>query len=217
MNSSECNELDDQLEALALGQVEEPDRTRLHAHLAMCSSCRGRLDEMLGLTDMLLALAPLHEPPPGFESRVLDRLSIPEARAVRRSATVLGVAAAVLILVAAMGAVAVDRRIHDEALSVARSGVIVGADGSHVGGIQLVRGQRPFVLIAIDHPRPGAGPVTCQLQLSDGRTVIVGSWSYDDVRGGIWAVGLADSSLNAVAMQMVDGNGTLVASASLHA
>lgn len=217
MNSSECKELDDQLEALALGQVAEPTRTRMHAHVAICSSCRGRFDEMLGLTDMLLALAPLHEPPPGFESRVLDRLSLPEVRTLPRSATLLGIAAALLIMVAALGAIAVDRRTRDEGISVARSGVIVDAAGSRVGGIQLVRGEQPYVLIALDHPSPRSGPVTCQLQLADGRSVFVGSWSYEEIRGGVWAAGLVDSSLAAVTMQLVDSDGTLVASASLHA
>ena len=217
MNSSECKELDDQLEALALGQIAEPERSRLHAHVAMCSFCRGHFDEMLGLTDMLLALAPVHEPPPGFESRVLDRLSIPEARRSRRSAGLLGVAAAVLVVVTSFGAVAVDRRISDKGITIARSGVIVGASGSRVGGIQLVRGEQPFVLVSIDNPRPGSGPVSCQLQLADGRIVVVGSWSYDDVRGGVWAAGLDDSALVAVAMQVVDSEGTVVASASLHA
>jgi hypothetical protein len=216
MNSPECMELDDQLEALALGQVPEPARARLHAHVAVCTSCRGRFDEMLGLTDMLLALAPRHEPPPGFESRVLDRLSMPEPSRSRRPAVLLSIAAAVLILVAAFAAVAMDRRSRDEGISVARSGIIVGAGGARVGDIQLVRGAQPYVLIAIDHPKPGSGPVSCQLQLPDGRSVIVGSWSYDDVRGGIWAAGLDDSSLAAVAMQIVDSDGTLLATASLH-
>ncbi len=217
MSSSECKELDDQLEALALGQVSEPDRSRLHAHVAVCSSCRRRFDELLGLTDTLLALAPIHEPPPGFESRVLDSLSIPQARRSPRSTVLLGMAAALLIVVAAVGAVAVDRRIGGEGISVARSGVIVGASGFRVGGVQLVRGDQPYVLVAIDDPRPGSGPVTCHLQLADGRSVIVGSWSYADVRGGVWAAGLDDSSLAAVAMQIVDSGGTVVASASLHA
>ncbi len=217
MNSVECTELDDQLEALALGQVPEPERTRMHAHVAVCSACRRHFDEMLGLTDMLLVLAPIHEPPPGFESRVLDRLSIHETKKSSRSALLLGVAAAVLLVVAALGAVAVDRHRRVEGISVARSGVIVGAEGSRVGRVQLVGGEKPFVLVAIDRPKPGPRSVTCQLQLADGRTVIVGSWSYEDVRAGVWAAGLDESSLAAVAMQIVDGDGTVLASASLHA
>ena len=216
MSTAECMELDDQLEALALGQVAEPERARLHGHLATCSSCRARFDEMLALTDTLLALAPHHEPPPGFETRVLDRLSIPAQRG-QKSRILLGVAAALLILVAALGAVAIDRRTRDEGLSVARSGVIVGASGSRVGEIQLVRGDQPFVLVAIDHPKPGSGPVSCHLQLADGSTVTVGSWSYDDVIGGVWAAGIAASSLRAVSMQIVASDGTVLASASLQA
>jgi hypothetical protein len=123
----------------------------------------------------------------------------------------------VLILVSAFGAVALDRRIGSDDSSVARAGVIVSASGSRVGDIRLVGGDRPYVLIAIDHPKPSSGSVNCRLQLADGRTVTVGSWSYDDVRGGVWAAGIDSASLDAIAMQIVGSDGTLLASASLRA
>lgn len=217
MTNADCKELDDQLEALALGAVPEPTRSQMHAHIATCAECRGRFDEVLGLSDRLLALAPQHEPPAGFESRVLDRLNVPDSLAWPTAAKLVGVAAALLIVLAAVGAVAIDRRVRDEGLTIARSGVIVRGDGSQVGDVQLIGGDRPFVLVALDHPNPGPGSVSCQLELPDGRTVIVGSWSYEDVRGGVWAAGLDEASLAAVAMQIVDADGTVLASAVLQA
>lgn len=215
MSGADCTSFEEQMEALALGQVAEPERSRMNAHVASCRSCRVQLDDMVGITDALLLLAPVHEPAPGFESRVLDRLNTSAPQRSARAATLLGVAAALLLIVAALGAVAIDRRQRDEALRVAGSGVIVAASGVRVGDIRLVSGQNPFVLIAIDNPRPGSGPVTCQLQLADGRTVIIGSWSYDDVRAGMWAAGIDASLLAAVGMQVVDSSGGVVASASL--
>lgn len=215
MSGVECNELEDQLEELALGQVAEPARSRLHAHMANCGSCRNHFDEMIRLTEGLLALAPHHEPPPGFESRVLDQLSIPTLRRSPKSTALLGIAAALLVMMVAVGAVTIDRRLRTDEVSVARSGVIVSSDGSRLGDIQLVRAPRPYVLVTMDNPPANAGSVTCQLQLADGRNVIVGSWSYGDVRGGVWAAGLDDSWLAAVAMQIVDSDGSVVASASL--
>ena len=218
MNTPECAELDERLEELALGEVVEPARSRLLAHVATCGDCRGRLDAMLGLTDSLLALAPAHEPPPGFEMRVLERLGMPQGNAPRRrSPRWLAVAAAVAILAALVGGVALGRRGGSgTAESAARAGEIVRADGSHVGSIRLIAAAQPYALVMIEHPQPGPNSVTCRLELPGGRTVVVGSWGYDDVRAGVWAVGVDDELLAAVAMQIVDQSGNVLATATLN-
>ena len=40
----------------------------------------------------------------------------------------------------------------------------------------------------IDSPKPSTNRVSCELVLPDGTAVTVGSWGYDDVAGGAWAV-----------------------------
>lgn len=218
MKNPGCAELDERLEELALGEVVEPARSRLLAHVSACGECRGRLDAMLGLTDSLLALAPAHEPPPGFETRVLERLGMAQTQAPRhRRARWLAVAAAVAILAALVGGVALGRRGGNGAQeSAVRTGEIVRADGSHVGSIRLVDAPQPYALVMIEHPQPGTDSVTCRLELPGGRMVDVGSWGYDDVKAGVWAVGLDDELLAAVVMQVVDQTGKVLATATLN-
>ena len=212
---------DEQLDELALGDIAEPARSRLLAHVATCSSCRQRLDELLALTDSLLELAPQHEPPPGFESRVLDRLvaaSRPAAPSVPRRTwhrRTLALLAAAAIVLAAFGGVLWGRRGADDPVSVVRSGTIIGSDGSRVGDVQLVRADQPYVVVTIDHPRPGNRVVSCELEFADGRTVIAGSWDYEDVKSNVWAVGIDPSALDAVTMRIVSDDGTVRATATL--
>lgn len=219
-----CAQVDERLEELALGEVAEPERSALLAHVANCSDCRQQLDGVLALTDSLLALAPAMEPPAGFESRVLERLGTADARPGvdvtpdrSRWRHLMVAAAAILLLVAvAIGGFAAGRRDQPTAAgTVAGEGRIVRADGSEAGSIRLVTADRPYVLVSIDHPRPAAGSVTCRLVMADGRSVTVGSWSYDDVKAGVWAAGIDADLLSAVGMELVTDDGAVVATATI--
>lgn len=220
-----CAQVEERLEELALGEVAEPERSSLLAHVARCGDCRRQLDEVLALTDSLLALAPAAEPPAGFESRVLERLGVARMPNGGRGAgtgrspwrlVAVAVAAAALVVAVALTSFAVGRRQQPTVAGAVRAqGAIVRADGSAAGSIRLVAADRPYVLVTIDQPRAAAGSVTCRLTMADGRSVEVGSWSYDDVRAGVWAVGIDESLLSAVGMELVDERGTVVATASL--
>lgn len=218
-----CEQVGERLEELALGQVGEPERALLLAHVAACGNCRRQLDGVLALTDSLLALAPAMEPPAGFESRVLERLGAAGAPPVvdvtpdRSGRRHLMVAAAILLLVAvAIGGFAAGRRDRPAAVGrVAGEGRIVRADGSEAGSVRLVTADRPYVLVSIDHPRPAAGSVSCRLLMPDGSAVAIGSWSYDDVRGGVWAAGIDAELLKAVGMELVGDDGAVVATATI--
>jgi hypothetical protein len=45
--------------------------------------------------------------------------------------------------------------------------------------------------------------------------MVVGSWDYGDVRGGVWATGIDRSLTGAVLMRIVDRQGTVMATATL--
>jgi hypothetical protein len=60
---------------LSLGSATGEERARVLHHLASCPDCRRLVSELSAVADELLLLAPAHEPPAGFESRVLARLS----------------------------------------------------------------------------------------------------------------------------------------------
>lgn len=218
-----CEQVGERVEELALGEVAEPERSSLLAHVAACGNCRRQLDGVLALTDSLLALAPAMEPPAGFESRVLARLGAAGARPGvdvtpdRSRRRHLMVAAAILVLVAvAIGGFAAGRRDQPTAAgSVAGEGRIVRADGTEAGSILLVTADRPYVLVSIDHPRPAAGSVSCRLLMPDGGAVAIGSWSYDDVKAGVWAAGIDAELLEAVGMELVGDDGAVVATATI--
>jgi hypothetical protein len=225
VSASVCARFVEQLEELAIGDLAEPERGILLAHAGTCHECRVRLDDLLALTDSLLSLAPQHEPPPGFETRVLDRLGVaPAAMAAQsrrrggRRWAVLSAAALVLV-VAAIGAVLVVRDDDDptEIASgrIVSSGEIRNRDGERTGSVQLVDGEHPFALVTIDRPRQRGTEVRCELQLADGTTVDIGSWDYDDVERHMWAAGIDTSLLAATSMRVIAEDGTVVATAAL--
>lgn len=217
MSGPQCAEFDEVLEELAIGDLAEPAQSRMLAHAATCRECRGRLDALLGLTDSLLTLAPQHEPPPGFESRVLERFGALQRSSGRNKARRrwVQVAAAVALVAALIGGFALGRRGQHAAEAVVSSGPIITTTGAPIGAIQLVSATHPYALVTIDRPRPGDQIVTCELQFAGGRTVTVGSWGYDDVKASVWAVGIDLGMLDAVLMRIVDEHGTVLATASL--
>lgn len=214
MTNAECAEVDCVLEELALGEVAEPTRTRLLGHVAACAHCRDRLDATLGLADTLLALAPSHEPPPGFEARVLQRLGTAHEHRGRPAKRWSSVAAAV-VFVAMLGGYALGHRNAAGATRATSSGAIVRFDGAQFGTVRLVEADRSYVLVTIDHPLGSVSAVSCELELADGTRVTVGSWNYDDVKAGVWAVGVDEPLLAAVTMRVVDERGAVVATAML--
>lgn len=196
-----CADVDAAVDELAVGAVSEPLRSDLLAHAASCPSCDLRLRELVAVADRLLLLAPSAEPPPGFETRVLAAL-----RPRRRSRWPLAAVAALLVL--ALGGAAVVLARTDDA-DARRSAPIVAAGGDVVGEVVLVAEPRPHVLVTVDDPRPGPGVRSCELLLADGERVVVGSWGYDEIDTGVWAVAVDDRLLDAVSMRITDGDRVL--------
>jgi Putative zinc-finger len=114
-----CAELETLAPELALGTIDGAERAAVLSHLAGCAKCREHTDQLAGVADRLLLLAPPAEPPPGFEIRVLTRVAGPaakpartarplrSARSVRRPRRALvGVAAVALVAALAGGGLA---------------------------------------------------------------------------------------------------------------
>jgi hypothetical protein len=80
MSSLSCEEAKDLTADLALGTISGDDRARILGHISGCPACRQLVDDLSGSADALLLLAPEHEPPAGFESEVLARISAPVTR-----------------------------------------------------------------------------------------------------------------------------------------
>jgi hypothetical protein len=227
---ADCRAVEADLEDLALGMVDSVRRTALMDHVGRCAACQHRLDQATLVVDRLLLDAAEVEPPDGFESRVLERLAatapagVGAGRRTPRPHRWRTVAAASLVAVAltvvAAGGVVAGRALGSgtdppPAVVAAATGVVERPDGTAAGRALLLSHPRPMVVVTIDRPRPSGSAVRCELVTADGRTTVVGSWSYTDIAGGAWAVGIDAELLDAVAMNIRAADGTLVATAAL--
>jgi hypothetical protein len=217
-----CDTFRDQLAELAVGGIDASERNDLLSHAATCATCQMTLEQMAAVADRLLDETPEIEPPPGFEQRVLSHLNTAPLATVRaprariRTAVLVACAVAAGSIATVLAANALrDRAQPRSAVHALRHGTLVRKDGRPNGQVTLVDQPRAMVIVTIDHPRPFTGRVSCELEFANGNKVIVGSWSYDDVEGGAWAVGIPDESLTAIRMNVLDATGATAASSTL--
>jgi hypothetical protein len=227
-----CENFRDDVAELAVGSLDAPERADLLGHASSCATCQALLEQHSATADRLLEEVLEIEPPPGFEQRVLAQLGTTSTGSTSTGTTSteltgrvravrwrnLALVACLLAAVAiASGAVvrSWDEREQSASLHTIRRGTIVRADGRPSGQVQVVDLPRPMLLVSIDHPRPFTGRVTCEMEGADGQRAIVGSWSYDDVEAGVWAVGLPPEWLHAVRMNVLDTTGKVLSSAAL--
>jgi hypothetical protein len=69
-----CEEIRELAPEIALGIADGEERAEALRHLSTCAECRRLLEELSEVSDELLLVAPVQEPPVGFESRVVDAL-----------------------------------------------------------------------------------------------------------------------------------------------
>ncbi len=206
--------------ALAVGTVAEPYRSELFTHAASCASCAAALADLSEVADGLLNLAPEVEPPVGFETRAVARMGHPPdastgAATWRQWHRSVAIAASVVVSLAAgvvLGRTTADR---PDAAAPAASGVIVSVTGQRVGTVDLEARATPRVVLTMDRSGSWPGVWTCQIRAADGRWVDVGSYTAEDVIGRVWAAGIDLALLGSSEMRILDGSGTVVATATL--
>jgi hypothetical protein len=71
-----CEEIRDLAPEIALGIADGEERAEALRHLSTCGECRRAVEQLSGVADDLLVLAPIQEPPPGFESRVVQAVGL---------------------------------------------------------------------------------------------------------------------------------------------
>ena len=87
MTSMDCTDLEAVAEELALGLLTGEERAAALAHLESCPACRAEVASLSAVADELVLLAPIVEPPPGFDGAVLGRLAREGAVADARAAS----------------------------------------------------------------------------------------------------------------------------------
>jgi Putative zinc-finger len=177
-----CEELQRLAPEIALGTVDGEERAEALRHLATCGECRRLVDQLTTVADELLMLAPVQEPPVGFESRVIDALGLrrPRRRLGRRVLTWLGPPVAA----AAVTAVALVAVYHDDRVTAERyrttleqaNGEYFQAEqlrdgtGAEAGVAFAYQGHPSWLLVTVD-PRHRDQVASAELVTRDRRTL----------------------------------------------
>jgi hypothetical protein len=204
---------------IALGIVDGEERAEALRHLSTCAECRRAVDDLADVADELLILAPVQEPPPGFESRVAEGLGLRRPpRRRRRRLTVrwlaprLGSALAAAAVTAAV-LVGVYHDDHETAQryreTLAQAGgryfqaePLTDRSGSRGGVAFGYEGSPSWVLVTVDASH--RDEVTRgELVTRDGRTVALPRLELD--RNGSWG-GAIPVNLYKVASIRLVGN-----------
>jgi hypothetical protein len=197
-----CEQTRDLAAELALGIADGEERAEALRHLSTCAECRRVVEQLSQVADELLVLAPVQEPPAGFESRVVEAMGLPKARprprfarwlSPRWLAPRLGLALAT----AAVTAAALVAVYHDDHQTAERyRGILDQAGGQYFQAEPLAdgtgarsgvafgyQGSPSWVVVTVDPAH--RGEVTAgELVTKDGRTIALPALELD--RNGSW-------------------------------
>jgi Putative zinc-finger len=175
-----CAEVQALIPELAMGVAPGDERAMALNHLTTCAECRQALEETSATVDELLLLAPQHEPPPGFDARVIGALSEDRPRRWNVSKGLL--AAAAIVLAASLGA-GITRWMGSEDRALAsqyrdtlnaangdyfRAARLEGAQGGIKGHVFAYEGSPSWVFITVEDAASGVHRV--RYVTDDGRT-----------------------------------------------
>ena len=196
-----CPELEALSAELALGTVSGAERASALTHMAGCRSCRNQVEQLARAADRLLLLAPAAEPPPGFESRVLSRISgwtpaqggltvARPPRASRRRVLVGAVGIAVAAALSGAGATALLRDGGGAAPAGEVRTALARDDGGRWTCRAVVYGESPtWLVVSLDRSdRLSASFSVEALQAGSPDVLPVGELTIRDGHGSLAAV-----------------------------
>src|SRR6516225_12317062 len=203
LNDMDCARFNDVAAELALGVLTGRERAEALAHLDHCEECREHVRQLTMTGEELLGLLPSSEPPPGFETRVMERLGLavpgPRHAARRhlfgrgsddttrtfgiahlkadltgRTRRMLAVAAVVLaVLVAALGGWGLHAVTSSPAGPPLSSAELVSVSHQPVGDVFYYNGDSRWMYMSV-YMKNTSGTVICQLVTTAGNVTTVG-------------------------------------------
>ena len=219
LDRSGCGELADTAAELALGALTGRERAEALAHLDRCTACREYVRRLTMTGEELLGLLAGVEPPPGFETQVMERIGLcardPSPGADGRGRTWRMLIAAAVALTAAIGVLGgwgMRAVLAPASSSLLSSAVLVSASQQPAGKIFVYHGSPGWLYMTVDLPS-ARGTVICQVVGTDGHVAAVGSFWLADGYGSWGGPGPADTGPLAGA-RLISPGGAVLATAS---
>jgi len=192
-----CDELTNLAPEVALGTIDGEERAEALRHLATCAECRRLVDQLTTVADELLMLAPVQDPPAGFESRVIDALGLQRRAPRRRLAQRLPMWLGPPVAAAAITAVALVGVYHDDHVTAERyrstleqaNGKYFQAEplrdgtGAEAGVAFGYQGSPSWMLVTVD-PGHRDQVASAELVTRDQRTIQLPEFELE--RDGSW-------------------------------
>lgn len=165
MTEPSCTRVREAAAELALGVLPGAERAEVLAHVARCRECRLAVEDDVEVADALLLLAPVAEPPVGFESRVIGQRPVPRRRRWR-----IGLAAAAAVMAGVTGGIVGHALTTGRpALAHAYVAELRAPDGRTVGQFFGSEGQPSWCSMLLRDQ--AAGELGLRLVFPHGRTV----------------------------------------------
>jgi hypothetical protein len=187
-----CADVHEKAPELALGILSGGERAEVVLHLQGCARCQAYVAELTEAADVLPQLVPEHEPPVGFESRVMRRIGEGKRRARRRLvASIAAVAAAAAIVsitvvrvVESNGSTQTALPATTQAGAAPVSVLMEGGTTAAPAGWAYVTDQHG-VAISVDYGIP-AGQYAISVQAPQGGVTSIGNVDIHDGGRGSW-------------------------------
>jgi hypothetical protein len=192
-----CEETRDLAAEIALGIADGEERAEALRHLSACEECRRAVEQLSLVADELLVLAPVEEPPAGFESRVVEAMGLQKRPRRRLSLRWLAPRVGPALATAAVTAAVLVGVYHDDRQTADRyRAVLDQANGQYFqaeqledengakGGVAFGYEGSPSWLLLTVNPAHRGDVKTAELVTKDGRTIPLRSFRLD--RSGSW-------------------------------
>jgi hypothetical protein len=205
-----CAAVEELASELALGTLPGDQRPAVLSHLDGCSPCRLLIHELSDRADLLLLAAPEVQPPPGFARRVTRGFRARRRAHWRPAGAVAAVAFTVGLLVGFL-----PGRLNSGTVPVRTAHFVSMSEP--VSGEAYVRGGDPpwvFMTVKDSEDTPGGNQYACELVLTDGQHVSIGSFPLRYGRGS-WGRSVQVDVSQIRSVLLLEPNGATVASANL--
>jgi hypothetical protein len=192
-----CDETRDLAAEIALGIADGEERAEALRHLSTCAECRRALSQLSQVTDELLVVAPVEEPPAGFETRVVEAMGLEKRPRRWPSLRWLAPRIGPALAAAAVTAAVFVGVYHDDRQTAAEyRGILDQAGGQYFqagklkdetgakGGVAFGYEGTPSWLLVTVNPAHRGDVKTAELVTRGGRTIPLRSFRLD--RRGSW-------------------------------